>query len=249
MLTMLGTESTTSCRLRSKTPGPMKTTPQVIFDYYSHRDISDTTVCPTQSNKLATRPNVSPKQYHPSIRATLPSTHRLFTSASNSPRLSRPPVPSSPPSPPSSLSVGYAFRTASPNVHGLPRRLTPATLTCYKNIIIYYKLYIYIYSSRVHVQKQGVHHLPRRLHRLLRHHPPRRLRRLPQSAPPPPITSYHTISHTPNHTSYHAIPHRIRNFNAPRPRREPSSSPRHEGAGPPSTLGGGGSCLKPHMCV
>jgi hypothetical protein len=117
MLTMLGMESTTSCRLCSKAPGPMKTTPQVIFDYYSHRDICDTTVCPTHSNKLATRPNVSPNQCHPSIRTTLPSTHRLFTSASNSPCPSRPPVPSSPPSPPSppsSLSVG------TPSEHGGP---------------------------------------------------------------------------------------------------------------------------------
>ncbi len=33
------------------------------------------------------------------------------------------------------------------------------------------------------------------------------------------------------------------------PRREPNSSPRHEGAGPPSTLGGGGVLSKPQMCV
>ncbi len=32
-------------------------------------------------------------------------------------------------------------------------------------------------------------------------------------------------------------------------RREPNSSPRHEGACPPSTQGGGGSCIKQQVCV
>ncbi len=33
------------------------------------------------------------------------------------------------------------------------------------------------------------------------------------------------------------------------PRREPNSSPRHEGAGPPSTLGGGGLVKAADVCV
>ena len=46
---------------------------------------------------------------------------------------------------------------------------------------------MYIYArSRLRLPEQGLDHVPRRLHRLLRHHPPRRHPSLPQCAPPPP---------------------------------------------------------------